>query len=115
MPQKQEQGPCFLVMGIVLGAVGFLWWWPLMFLGGFFFIMGICIIIQEANKPKTQTTAQPTAEPVAQPAPQPVSQPISQPEPRSVPVQMPEYHKFCPHCGAPATGRFCSDCGTEID
>ena len=107
MPQQQEQGPCMVVFGIVLMAVGFLWWWPIMVFGGFLFIMGICMITQEANKAKTQTTDQPAAQPVAQPAPQPVAQPA--------PAPIIEAHRFCPHCGAQTTGKYCTTCGSEID
>jgi len=99
MPQQQQQGPCMLVFGIVLMAIGFVWFWPMMLFGGFLFIMGICIITQEANKAKAQTTAEPAAQPAAQPAPAPVI----------------EAHKFCPHCGAKTTGKYCTSCGAEID
>ncbi|MEE9574042.1 MAG: hypothetical protein V3W20_13390 [Candidatus Neomarinimicrobiota bacterium] len=101
MPQQQQekQATCFLVMGIVLAALGFYFWvWFLMAIGGFLFIMGICLIIQLANKPKT-TEAQPAAQPVAQPAPAPIN----------------EAHLFCPHCGAKTTGKYCTSCGSEID
>ena len=107
MPQ-QQQGPCFLVMGIVLMVVGFWWFWPLAVMGGIFFIIGICVISQEANKAKAQT--QP-AQPVSQLATQPVSQPVAQPAPAPVT----ETARFCPHCGAKTTGSYCSECGSEID
>jgi len=111
MPQQQEQGPCILVVGIVLGVLGFAFnVWFLMGIGGFLFIIGICIIIQEANKVKTESAPQPVAQPVAQPAPQPVAQPVPQPAPQHRLEQ-----KFCPHCGAKASGDICSDCGSPID
>ena len=106
MAQQQDQGPCFLVIGIVFFIVGLWWLWPLAFIGGLFFFIGLCIICQEQNKAKTQ----PAPEPVAQPAAQPVAQPVAQPAPQPHLEQ-----KFCPHCGAKTIGDICSDCGSPID
>jgi len=103
LPQQQQQGPCFLVMGIVLLVVGFWWFWPLAVMGGIFFMIGICLISQQSK-----TTASQTAQQTAQ---QPVAQPVAQP----APVQIPESHQFCPHCGAQTKGKYCTACGSEID
>ncbi len=119
MVEQQEQGPCVLLfLAIVLGVLGFVFnVWFLIGVGGFLFILGICLIIQEANKPKTtvaQPTSQPAQQPVAQPAPQPTPQPAPQPTPQPAPQPQME-QEFCPHCGAKTTGKYCTQCGSEID
>jgi hypothetical protein len=102
-PQQQQQGPCLLVFGIILAALGFVFdVWFLIGVGVFLFIIGICVISQEANKAKTQTAPEPVAQPAVQPAAQPAPQPRLD-------------QKFCPHCGAKTTGEICSSCGSKID
>ena len=115
MVEQQEQGPCILLfLAIMLGAIGF--FFNVLFLmgvGGFLFLIGICLIIQEANKPKstgTQPTSQPIQQPITHQAPQPISQPAPQPAPQP---QMEQ--KYCPHCGEKTTGKYCTQCGSEID
>lgn len=118
MPQQQEQAPCFLVIGIVFFVVGVVWFWPLAVFGGLFFIIGICIICQEQQKATAKAAPQTLTQPVAQPTPQPVAQPapqpVAQPAPQSAPQPQME-QKFCPHCGAKTTGKYCNECGSEID
>ena len=106
MPQQQNQGQCILVMGIVLLALGVIFWvWFLIGIGGFLFIIGICVISQQ-QKAASQPAPQPVAQPAAQLAVQPVAQPAPQPHLEQ---------KFCPHCGAKTSGDICSDCGSSID
>ena len=123
MVEQQEQGPCVLLfLAIILGVLGFVF--NVLFLmgvGGFLFILGICLLIQAANKPKTTETqliSQPAQQTIAQPAPQTTPQLAPQPVPQPAPQPAPQLQmeqKYCPHCGAKTTGKYCTECGSEID
>ncbi len=102
----KDRSQCFCMMGIMVAVAGFIFgYWFMIILGGFFVFLGICSMSQGSKK-KPQPSASP--QPVTQPAPQPAPQP-------TIVEQPPETHRFCPHCGASTAGKFCSECGSQID
>jgi membrane protease subunit (stomatin/prohibitin family) len=112
---SDDQGPCFIVIGIVIIAMSFIIWWNLfIFIMGVGFIMGgICLSQQ---KVKRDTAASQTSTNQAQPAVQQTAPAAPAPAPAPPqPVIEPEKAKFCPHCGSPANENFCEACGAKID
>ncbi|MHA1257358.1 MAG: hypothetical protein ACTSPS_17345 [Promethearchaeota archaeon] len=110
---SQDQGGCFVVIGIIMIIAGFVWWFiPLMVLGVIFLVCGI----NKSSKSKQKATQQATTTFTPQAAPQqPVSQPVQQAPVAPIQEQPPAIARYCPDCGAPVEGtKFCPLCGKEI-
>jgi len=115
---NDDQGSCFCVIGIIILVMTFVIWFNFFFviIGIGFILGGICLSQQKVKKstyssPTPTYQAQPT---VQQPAPA-TTAPVPEPEPPQPVVIEPEKHKFCPHCGSPATDNICQTCGSKID
>lgn len=113
---SQDQGGCFVVIGIIMIIAGFVWWFiPLMVMGVIFLVCGI----NKSSKSKQKMSQQATPTFTQQAAPQqPVSQPVQQPVVAPVPEKPPAIPRYCPDCGAAlknSAEKFCSFCGKEID
>ena len=109
---SQNQGGCFVVLGILMIVAGFLWWWPLFVMGVLFLFCGIC----SSSKSKKKATHQATTTFTPQAAPQqPVSQPVQQAPVAPIQEQPPAIARYCPDCGAPVEGtKFCPLGGAKI-
>ncbi|MFX1257477.1 MAG: hypothetical protein ACFFAN_06445 [Promethearchaeota archaeon] len=109
-----NKGPCFIIIGIVLIVLGFIFrggLWLLAIIGGFFIIFGIYSIAQkskEASSIQPSTQQQIIGQNNQQKAPH-------QTKEKEIIEQSPQTPPFCPLCGAPAAGSFCSNCGSQID
>lgn len=114
---SDDQGPCFIVIGIVIIVATFIIWFSPFFLliGIGFFMAGICLSHQKKKGAAytTPLTSYQQQTGVQQPT-QNVSIATPQPQPPQ-PVKEIEKHKFCPHCGNPAAQNFCENCGAKID
>ncbi len=98
----RNNSQCFCMMGIMVAVIGFMFSiWFMIIVGGFFVFLGICSMSQGSKK---------------KPQPFVSQQPTPQPSPQTAVVeQPPEAHRFCPHCGASTTGKFCTECGSQIE
>ena len=110
---SDDQGPCFIVIGIIIIVMTFVIWWNIFFLIiGVGFIMGGICLSQQKVKKTAFISQSPSNQP--QPAVQQTAPSTPAPPPPQ-PVKEPEKAKFCPHCGSPATENFCKSCGVKID
>ena len=109
---QDDQSACFCVIGIIIIVMTFVIWFNFFFviIGIGFIMAGICMSQQKVKK-AAYTSPQPA---VQQPAPV-TPTPAPQPEPPQPVAVEPEMHKFCPHCGSPATENICQTCGAKID
>jgi len=130
--EKKDDGSCMCGLGIFLVIIGFIFFWPLFFIGAIFLFIGICVFCMESKKPApTQPTA-PAPQNVPQPYPnygtypqQPYGAPPQQPyvappqqmrnEVPLTPKEIKAIPKFCSHCGAKVTSKFCTECGTPFE
>ena len=96
---SQNQGGCFVVLGIIMIIAGFVWWFiPLMVMGVIFLVCGI----NKSSKSKQKATQQATTTFTPQAAPQqPISQPVQQAPVAPIQEQPPTIARYCPDCGAP--------------
>ena len=115
---NNDQGSCFCVIGIIIIVMTFVIWFNFFFLiiGVGFIMGGICLSQQKVKKAAySSPTPSYQAQPVVQQSAPVASVPARQIEPPQPEIFEPETHKFCPHCGSPATENICQTCGSKID
>jgi hypothetical protein len=113
---NDDQGPCFIVIGIIIIVMSFVLFFNFFFIIiGAGFIMAGCCFSSQQQKRATQSTQTTTYQP-APVAPQPTqTAPVAEPEPPAPKVNNLEKHKFCPYCGSSASDNVCDNCGAKID
>lgn len=115
---SDDQGPCFITIGIIIIVMTFIIWFNFFFLiiGVGFIMGGICLSQQKVKKTTySSTTPSYQQQPVVQQAPQTEALANPQPQPPQPKTTEPELHKFCPHCGSPTTEDLCQTCGVKVD
>lgn len=110
---SDDQGPCFIVIGIVIIVMTLIIWWsPFFLIIGIGFIFGGICLSQQQVKRTTAASQAPSYQ--AQPAVEQSNPVAPVPAPPQAVIES-EKAKFCPHCGSPVTGDYCESCGANID